>query len=138
MRAAACSPPRLAGDGSLTFCSGCGKILAGHVLIPGHQTQGNSCSRQKEGKSRSTYHWDRCLTRREQQELHIPSSQPACLSMYFERFYLFIIYLFMRDTECERERERPREKQGPCKEPDAGLDPGPWDHALSQRQTFNC
>ena len=28
-------------------------------------------------------------------------------------------YLFMRDTE----RERQREKQAPCREPDVGLDP---------------
>ena len=34
-----------------------------------------------------------------------------------------IIYLFMRDTEREGQRHRQREKQAPCGEPDAGLDP---------------
>ena len=29
----------------------------------------------------------------------------------------------MRDTEKERQRHRQREKQAPCREPDAGLDP---------------
>ena len=29
----------------------------------------------------------------------------------------------MRDTERERQRHRRREKQGPCRKPDAGLDP---------------
>ena len=37
----------------------------------------------------------------------------------------------MRDRERERQRPRQREKQGPCREPDVGLDPGsaritPW------------
>ena len=30
----------------------------------------------------------------------------------------------MRDTERERGRDRQGEKQAPCREPDAGLDPG--------------
>ena len=32
------------------------------------------------------------------------------------------IYLFMRDTEKERQRHRQRAKQAPCREPDAELD----------------
>ena len=40
----------------------------------------------------------------------------------------------MRDTEKERQRHRQREKQTPCRETDVGLDPGPRDHTLSQRQ----
>ena len=40
----------------------------------------------------------------------------GCLLFFFKDF----IYLFMRDTE----RERQREKQAPCREPDMGLDPG--------------
>ena len=32
------------------------------------------------------------------------------------------IYLFMRETE--RQRHRQKEKQAPCRKPDAGLDPG--------------
>ena len=39
----------------------------------------------------------------------------------------------MRDTERKAEME----KQAPCREPDAGLDPGLQDHALSQGQTLN-
>ena len=35
------------------------------------------------------------------------------------------------DTERERQRHRQREKQAPHGEPDAGLDPRPWDHALT-------
>ena len=30
----------------------------------------------------------------------------------------------MRDTQRERQKHRQREKQAPCGEPDAGLDPG--------------
>ena len=37
----------------------------------------------------------------------------------FSRFYLF-----MRDTERERQRHRWKEKQAPYREPDAGLNPG--------------
>ena len=33
-------------------------------------------------------------------------------------------YLFMRDTERERQRLRQREKQASCREADVGLDPG--------------
>ena len=47
------------------------------------------------------------------------------------------IYLFMRDTQRERQRHRQREEQAPHWELDVGLDPGSWDHALSQRQTLN-
>ena len=40
----------------------------------------------------------------------------------------------MRDTQRERQRHRKWEKQAPCREPDAGLDPGPpRDHDRSQR-----
>ena len=42
----------------------------------------------------------------------------------------------MKDTERERQRQRQREKQAPCKEPNVGLDPGPWDHTLSQASLF--
>ena len=40
-------------------------------------------------------------------------------------FYLKILfYLFVRDTEREREAEtQAEEKQAPCREPDVGLDP---------------
>ena len=41
----------------------------------------------------------------------------------------------MKDTE--REAETQREKEAPCRKPDVVLDLGPWDHALSQRQTLN-
>ena len=47
----------------------------------------------------------------------------------------FFFNLFMRDRE--RQRHRQREKQAPCREPTVGLDPGTWDHNLSQRQTLN-
>ena len=40
----------------------------------------------------------------------------------------------MRDTERERQRHRQREKQAPCRETDAGLDPGPPGRALGPRQ----
>ena len=44
-------------------------------------------------------------------------------------FFLRFIYLFMRDTERDRQRHRWREKQAPNREPDAGLNPGSQDHA---------
>ena len=34
------------------------------------------------------------------------------------------VYLFMRDTERERQGHRQKEKQAPCRKPDVGLDPG--------------
>ena len=45
--------------------------------------------------------------------------------------FLKTFYLFMRDTE------RQREKKASCKEPDVGLDLGLWDHTLSRRQMLN-
>ena len=40
----------------------------------------------------------------------------------------------MRDREAETQAEG---EAGSRQEPDVGLDPRPWDHALSQRQTLN-
>ena len=45
------------------------------------------------------------------------------------KFIIFIIiflrfYLFMRHTQKEAETQAERQKQVPCREPDAGLDPG--------------
>ena len=51
--------------------------------------------------------------------------------------YLFLKILFIYSWETHREAETQREKQAPRREPDVGLDPGPWDHALSQRQMLN-
>ena len=42
----------------------------------------------------------------------------------------------MRDTE--RQRHKQKEKQAPCKESDMGLNPGPQDYDLSQRQMLNA
>ena len=52
-----------------------------------------------------------------------------CLSLqvlFFHKHFFSkgFIYLFMRDTQKERERHRQKEKQVPCREPDVGLDPG--------------
>ena len=48
----------------------------------------------------------------------------------------------MKDTERERERvggreNRQRDKQAPCREPDAGLDPKTPGSALGRRQVLN-
>ena len=43
----------------------------------------------------------------------------------------------MKDTQGKRQRYRQRKKQALGKEPDVGLNPGPWDHNLSQRQMLN-
>ena len=48
------------------------------------------------------------------------------------------IYLFMKDTQRERQRCRQREKQGLGREPVVGLGPETADHALSQAQVLNC
>ena len=47
----------------------------------------------------------------------------------FKRFHLFI-----HERQTQRQVE---EKQATRREPDVGLDPGLWDHALSQRQMLN-
>ena len=69
------------------------------------------------------------------------ASEPELVENHFALFLKDFIYLFMRDTQRERERERQRhrqrEKQAPRGDLSAGLDLGPQDHALSQRQTLN-
>ena len=43
-----------------------------------------------------------------------------------------------RERQCvSEEGRRQKEKQAPCKEPDAEFDLRTQDHDLSQRQTFN-
>ena len=42
--------------------------------------------------------------------------------MFIFVFLKDFIYLFMRDTEGERQRHRQREKQAPGGDPDVGLD----------------
>ena len=54
--------------------------------------------------------------------------------MELEDFLRF--YLFMSDTQREAET-RAEGEAGPLQEPDEGLDPGPWDHALSKRPTLH-
>ena len=50
---------------------------------------------------------------------------------------IFYLFIHERHREKERQRHRQREKQAPCRESDVGLDPGPRDHDLNQRQTLN-
>ena len=52
-------------------------------------------------------------------------------------FFLKILFIYPWETHKERQRHRQREKQAPCKEPNAGLNPRPRDHSLSQRQMLN-
>ena len=54
-------------------------------------------------------------------------------------FFYFFKDLFIHETQREREgqRHRQRKKQAPRREPDVGLNPGSWDHLLSQRQMLN-
>ena len=52
-----------------------------------------------------------------------PSTESVSSSLSLS-FFKDFIYLFMRDAEREGQRDRQREKQGPCREPDVGLDPG--------------
>lgn len=62
---------------------------------------------------------------------------------YFKKYYFIlffkIIYFFMRHTERERGRETGRGKRSgaPCKEPDAGLDPGNLGSGPNQTQMLN-
>ena len=62
---------------------------------------------------------------------------PFSINSSYYLFFKDFIYLFMRDTQRERHRHRQRVKQAPGREPDAGLDPRPQDHTLSQRQILN-
>ena len=47
-------------------------------------------------------------------------------------------YLFIHDRETERQRHKQREKQAPCREFNARLDPGTPGSALGGRQALNC
>ena len=47
----------------------------------------------------------------------------SLISLFFLRFYLFI-HDREREREAETQAEGEGEKQAPCREPDAGLDPG--------------
>ena len=51
--------------------------------------------------------------------------------------FFLIFYLFIHERHRTRQRHRQGSKQTPCGEPDVELDPGLWDHALSQRHTLN-
>ena len=44
----------------------------------------------------------------------------------FTYFYFFKDFIYLLETQRERERQthRQREKQAPCREPSAGLNPG--------------
>ena len=44
----------------------------------------------------------------------------------------------MRHTQRERQIHRHKEKQAPCRKPDAELDPGTPGSALGQRQALNA
>ena len=48
------------------------------------------------------------------------------MSLHLIIFSLFkkILFIYSWETHRERQRYRQREKQAPCGEPDAGLDPG--------------
>ena len=50
------------------------------------------------------------------------------------------IYLFIHDRQRERERQkhRRREKQAPCGEPDAELDPGTPGSHPGPKEALNC
>ena len=53
------------------------------------------------------------------------------------------MYLFMRDTQRERQRNKRRKKEAPCREPDVGLDPrtlgsGPEPEADTQPRSPRC
>ena len=75
--------------------------------------------------------------------LFLPSPTCAVPSLFLSlinKQIFFIkdcIYLFMEDTHRERQRYRQREKQAPCREPDAELGPGLQDHTLGRRQVLN-
>ena len=72
-------------------------------------------------------------------EIHMPLYIEIVRSfIFFNISFKDFIYLFMRDRERWGQRHRQREKQVPCREPNVGLNPEPWDHALSQRQTLYC
>ena len=47
----------------------------------------------------------------------------TCISFFFFFFFLKRFYLHIHETHRERWRHRQREKQAPCRKPDAGLDP---------------
>ena len=65
-------------------------------------------------------------------EIHEENSIAAKIQISSNSFIdFFRFYLFTH--EKHRQRHRQREKQGPCREADAGLDPGPQDQDPSQK-----
>ena len=58
------------------------------------------------------------------------SAASVCCS-FLKKIFLNILFILERDREGQRHRQR--EKQAPCREPDAGLDPGtPRSHPESK------
>ena len=54
-------------------------------------------------------------------------------------FFKDFIYLFMKDTETEREaKTQAEEKQAPCREPDVGLDSGSPGSGPGLKAALNC
>ena len=52
-------------------------------------------------------------------------------------FFLKILFIYSWETHRERQRHRQKEKQAPCREPDAGFVPRTPGYTLSWRQTLN-
>ena len=63
------------------------------------------------------------------------SSGMTIVDIFFKRFYLFI---HEKQRERERQRHWQREKQTPCREPDAGLDPGSPGSGPWLKAALNC
>ena len=76
-------------------------------------------------------------------QFHIQQRSATLLCYMLNLWYIlklnsfFYIFFFIHERHREKQRHRQREKQAPRREPDAGLDPGPQDHALSRRQLLN-
>ena len=59
------------------------------------------------------------------------------IKKYFILFFLKILFIYLSDTHRERQRHRQREKQAPCRKPDAGGRPQSLSHPGIPQKIFS-
>ena len=83
----------------------------------------------------TTWNWYQEMRKKQWTQLNTLSI-PAALTSHLRSVVIYFI-LFIHERQREAETQAKGEA-GSLQEPDAGLNPRPQDHALSQRQMLNC